>query len=145
MPRNSLLKLETIRKLTVGSTQRELGRCQQYEAAVAFHIRMNEQLADSNEPGKEDFEHRPELVNMLHQYAEKLRRRANVLTQHMPIAHKNTEDARLALANARVALKAVEELALQQKRQEQEKADRRAQNELEDVARGLMQARTALR
>jgi hypothetical protein len=145
MPHNSLQKLETIRKLTVNSTQRDLNKSQQYEAAVAFHIRMNEQLADSNEPSKDDFEQRPAMVNILHQYAEKLRRRAKVLTQHLPIAQKNTEAARLALTNARVALKAVEELALQRERQEQEKADRRAQNELEDVARGLIQARTRLR
>ena len=141
MSRNSLRKLETIRKLTVNSTQRELNKCQQYEAAVAYHIRMNEQLAESNEPNKDDFEHRPAMVNMFHEYAEKLRRRAKALNQHMPVAQKNTEDARLALTNARVALKAVEELALQRKRAEQDRVDRRVQNELEDIARGLMRAR----
>jgi hypothetical protein len=145
MPRDSLKKLETIRKMAVTGTQRELNKCQQYEAAVAYHIRMNEQLAQSNEPSKDDFEQRPAMVNMLHEYSEKLRRRAKVLTQHMPVAQKNTEEARLALTNARVALKAVEELALQRRRLEQEKADRRSQNELEDVARGLMEAKTGSR
>lgn len=145
MPRNSLQKLETIRKLAVNGTQRELNRCQQYEAAVAYHIRMNEQLAESTEPGKEDFEQRPAMVNMFHGYAEKLRRRAKLLSQHMPTAQKNTEGARFALTNARVALKAVEELALQRKRLEQQHADRRAQNELEDIARGLMQTRVGSR
>jgi hypothetical protein len=145
MPPDSLKKLETIRKMAITSSQRELNKCQQYEAAVAYHIRLNEQLALSNEPSRDDFEQRPATVNMLHDYSEKLRRRAKALTQHLPIAQKNTEEARLALTSARVALKAVEELALQRKRLEQEKLDRRGQHELEDVARGLMQSKTGSR
>ena|ERR1700744_4543765 len=145
MPPDSLKKLETIRKMAITSSQRELNKCQQYEAAVAYHIKLNEQLAQTNEPRRDDFERRPAMVNMLHEYSEKLRRRAKVLTQHLPIAQNNTQEARLALTGARVALKAVEELALQRKRLEQAKRDQRDQNELEDVARGLMQAKIGSR
>lgn len=140
MARDPLHVLATLRRLSVDAARREVVQCEQFQVALDSHITACDKAIADNEPMAGDTGCRTAFINDFYQYEERLQRRTDFLKRHVPIAQTKTDTARHALAQARLAHKAVEQVALKRDQDKQAEVERRAQHVLDDVARFIRQS-----
>jgi flagellar export protein FliJ len=140
MARDPLRALATLRRLAVDAARQELAKCENYQAALNSHVTACNQAIINNEAINHVSEGQDASLAAVHGYVEKLNRRSNVLRQHVPIAQLKTETARKALSLARLAEKAIEEVASKRDQARSGEANRRAQHALDDMGRRALRA-----
>ena len=140
MARDPIRIVTELRRREVDQARRVFAECMAVERKLFEHIR---QIDENTRKRNEEFSaspHKLVFIDAMYAAHAGAKRKRNAALIEWVAANQRTEKARAALTTARLAAKAVEQLAEERRVTRSLEEERRAQHVLDDVARSMRHA-----